>query len=165
MFVQQSNRLQTRCSGLKVSSLPTFPVTVINERNQLVRDIEQFLFQVCPSSSSSSTLSFLESIQSYRDDMQRFHNLNSAIHTLCQRFSLPFPSQEQQYSEDRNDIEQDLQWMREKLESLSNNSPQLDQETRLLLRYARQDMNNLVSDPDSVSFLLTCILDPRVDTI
>jgi hypothetical protein len=150
----------------------TFPPLL---KDQLARDTEEFINN-CSSrpdldAAPFPLLSFLESIQSYREDMQEFNNLNSAISFLHQRFGLPFPSKEQQYTEDRNDIQQDLQRTRDILETLTNNahlSDQWNQEARLLLRYAKQDMNHLVSKEHPIlpSNSLTCIFtDSRMDKI
>jgi curved DNA-binding protein CbpA len=150
LFRRQSARLQNR---LRVAD----PSLSSSERDDISNAAHLLLDKFSSLDLSqvySSPMPFLELVRSTREDLKQFHDLTQQLFTRTSSVS-PLS---QQYGEDREDIEQDLQQMKQIIEDLTDESQHWNQQMRSLLQDARTDLIQLVSlslvarrSPDSLT--------------
>jgi hypothetical protein len=150
MFGRQSARLQNRLQAADPFLSSSERDDISNAAHLLLNKFSSLdLSQV-----HSSPIPFLELVRSAREDLKQFHDLTQQLSTLTSPVS-PL-SQQEQYGEDREDIEQDLQQMKQIFEGLTDESQHWNQQMRSLLQDACRDLIQLVSlslvalSPDSL---------------
>jgi hypothetical protein len=139
MFGRQSARLRNRLQAANPFLSSSERDVISNAAHLLINKFSSLdLSQV-----HSSPIPFLELVRSAREDLKQFHDLSQQLSTRTS--SLSPLSRQEQYGEDREDIEQDLQQMKQIFEGLTNNSQHWNQQMRSILQEARTDLIQLVS--------------------